>query len=168
MRTGLPISDHSRFTNRSRARTPDAIELLQADHRQLEVLFSAFDKAQTAPQKGEIARRICHAVKVHSTIEEEFFHPAFLDATGEADVHHEAEVEHAGVRNLIRQLEAGGHDDEYFDAGVAALAESVRLHVMDEEKSGGMFAAARRSGMDLKFLGRQMLARKSELDCAIQ
>jgi hypothetical protein len=31
-----------------------------------------------------------------TTIEEEIFFPTFLEATEETDIHHEAEVEHAG------------------------------------------------------------------------
>jgi hypothetical protein len=39
----------------------------------------------------------------------------------------------------------------------------IKHHVKEEEQPGGMFAEAKKSGMDLKALGERMLARKSEL-----
>jgi len=100
---------------------------------------------------------------VHATIEEEIFYPAFLEATGETDLHHEAEVEHQGAKNLIAAIEESGPEDEYLDARVTVLAELIRHHVNEEEQRDGMFAKAKASDMDLESLGEQLQARKEEL-----
>jgi hypothetical protein len=168
MRTGAPVHVRLRSAPLPRAIPRDAIELLQADHHQLQRWFGEYHEAQAGPKRAELVRRICHALKVHLTVEEEIFHPSFLDATGEAAVHHEAKVEHVAARNLIQRIERGGVDDECFDANVMMLAEAINHHAHGEERRGGMLAEARRSGMDLKFIGRQMLARKNELDRAFQ
>src|SRR3546814_3798648 len=53
-------------------------------------------------------------LKAHTIIEEEIFYPAFLEATDDKDIHHEAEVEHEGAKHLIGEIEAAGPDDDYF------------------------------------------------------
>jgi hypothetical protein len=93
-------------------------------------------------------------------IEEEIFYPAFLVATQELDLHHEAQVEHAGARRLIGEIEAMRPGDEYYDAKVKVLSEMIKHHVKEEEKPGGLFAEARKSELDLDDLGRRMAARK--------
>jgi hypothetical protein len=141
----------------------DAIALLKADHREVEGWFEQFEKAKSDDRKLELAQKICNALRAHTTIEEEIFYPAFLEATEEEDIHHEAEVEHDGAKNLIAQIEASGPDDEYYEAKVTVLSEMIKHHVKEEEKPGGMFAKARKSDMDLQTLGSQLKARKDEV-----
>jgi hypothetical protein len=140
----------------------DAISLLKADHREAERLFSAFESARSEERKQEIAAQVCAALKAHTTIEEEIFYPAFLEATEETDIHHEAEIEHQGATHLIQEIESAGADD-HFDARISVLEEMVKHHVNEEEKRGGMFSKAQNSDMDLVELGRQLRERKLEL-----
>ena len=142
----------------------DAIALLKADHRQVEQWFEQFEKARDDERKIKLATNICNALKVHTSIEEEIFYPAFLAATEDKDMHHEAEVEHDGAKNLIAQIEASSPDDDYYDAKMKVLSEMIKHHVKEEEQSGGMFAEARDSDMDLQGLGEQMAARKAGLE----
>ncbi len=152
-------------TTRARAAraSTDAIALLKADHRQVEEWFGQFEKARSDTKKKDLAQRICQALRIHTMIEEEIFYPAFLEATGEEDLHHEAEVEHASAKELIAQIEKGGPEDEYFDARVSVLSEMIKHHVKEEEQRGGMFAKAKAAGMDMEVLAEQMMARKTEL-----
>jgi hypothetical protein len=146
-----------------KAATNDAIALLKADHREVESWFEQFESARAESRQEELARKICQALKVHTEIEHEIFYPAFLEATGEEDIHHEAEVEHQGAEKLIKEIEASGPGDDYFRAKVTVLSEMIKHHVNEEEKRDGMFAKARQSDMDLAALGEQLAARKSEL-----
>jgi hypothetical protein len=146
-----------------KSRKTDAVALLKADHRQVEEWFSEFEDASTARQKQALAEKICAALQVHTTIEEEIFYPAFLAATGDKDLHHEAVVEHAGAKSLIAELQGMSASDDYFDAKVTVLSEMIKHHVKEEEQPGGMFAEAKKSDMDLRALGDQLLARKEEL-----
>jgi hemerythrin superfamily protein len=141
----------------------DAIALLKADHKQVAEWFDQFEKARSDEIKQTLAEQICAALTVHAAIEEEIFYPAFLDATGETDIHHEAEVEHQGAKDLIAKIEASSPDDEYFDAKVTVLAELIKHHVNEEEQRDGMFAKARQSEMDLEALGEQLQERKDEM-----
>ena len=147
----------------TRPKRDDAISLLKADHRQVEGWFSQFEKTRSADRKLELAQNICKALTVHTEIEEEIFYPAFLEATEDKDMHHEAAVEHDGAKKLIAQIEASSPSDDYYDAKVKVLSEMIKHHVKEEEQRDGMFAEARQSEMDLKALGEQMAARKAEL-----
>ncbi len=146
----------------SRGSRPDAIALLKADHRQVEDWFSKFEKANKS-RKQQLAANICEALTVHTMIEEEIFYPAFLEATDDKDMHHEAVVEHAGAKQLIAEIQGMSTEDDYFDAKVTVLSEMIKHHVKEEEQPGGMFAEARKSSLDLKALGAQLMARKKEL-----
>jgi hemerythrin superfamily protein len=152
----------SRKSPSSRRQRTDAIALLKADHRQVEEWFSQFEKA-TKSRKQQLARHICDALTVHTTIEEEIFYPSFLEATEDRDTHHEAVVEHAGAKKLIAEIQSMSAGDDYFDAKVTVLSEMIKHHVKEEEQPGGMFAEARKSKMDLVELGEELMARKKEL-----
>lgn len=152
-----------RARSRSNQAPQDAIALLKADHRQVESWFSQFESTRSDDKKKTLAQQVCQALTVHAQIEEEIFYPAFLEATEEEDIHHEAEVEHEGAKRLIAEIESSGPDDDYYDAKMKVLSEMIKHHVNEEEKRGGMFAKARESGMDLKALGEQLSARKTAL-----
>ncbi|RYD48416.1 MAG: hemerythrin domain-containing protein, partial [Sphingomonadales bacterium] len=82
----------------------------------------------------------------------------------EEDLLKEAYVEHDGAKVLIAEIEAGGPDDEYYDAKVKVLSEQIEHHVEEEEKRmEGMFSQARKAGLDMDALGEQLRARKEEL-----
>lgn len=141
----------------------DAIALLKADHRQVAAWFGEFEKARTAARKLDLATRICNALMVHTTIEEEVFYPAFIVATRDADLHHEAVIEHDAAKRLIADIQDSSPADDYYDARVKVLSEMIKHHVKEDEQPGGMFAEARKSRMDLRALGAEMAARKGEL-----
>ena len=161
-RTHVSSGARARRTRSSTSR--DAIALLKADHRQVEGWFGQFRKARNTDRRASLAAKICNALQVHMRIEEEVFYPAFLVATRDKDLHHEAEVEHAGARKLIAEIEALRPEDEYYAPKVKVLSEMIKHHVKEEEKPGGMFAEARKSDMELEDLARRMKARKSELE----
>jgi hypothetical protein len=148
---------------RNGAAREDAIALLRADHREVEGLFGEFEKARSDDRKRELSEQICLALRTHTTIEQEIFYPAFLEATDETDIHHEAEIEHAGAKHLIEEIESAGPDDDHFEARVTVLAEMIKHHVKEEEQRGGMFTKAQSSDMDLRALGQRLKERKLEL-----
>jgi hemerythrin superfamily protein len=161
-------SKSGRSTSKSNAKKADAVALLKADHRQVEEWFSQFEKARSTSKKQQLAANICSALTVHTAIEEEIFYPAFIEATGDKDMHHEAIVEHAGAKNLIAEIQGMSADDDYFDAKVTVLSEMIKHHVKEEEQPGGMFAEARKSTLDLQTLGEQLMARKEELEASAE
>jgi hemerythrin superfamily protein len=150
-------------SNRRTTKPKDAIALLKRDHREVEAWFEQFEKARDADRKRELASKICTALKVHTQIEEEVFYPAFIDATQEEDIHHEAIIEHDGAKKLIAEIERSSPSDEYFDARVTVLSEMIKHHVKEEEQRDGMFAKAKASDLDLTAVGQRLAERKEAL-----
>jgi hypothetical protein len=141
----------------------DAVALLKQDHRTVEDLFAQFEKASGDGRKEKIAKEICLELSVHAKIEEEIFYPA-CEGKVEEDLMKEAYVEHDGAKLLIGDIMAGGPDDEFYDAKVTVLQEQIEHHVEEEEKRmDGMFAQARKAGLDMDALGLELAARKAEL-----
>ena len=141
----------------------DAIELLKADHAEVEVWFEEFENTESAPKKRKLAAQICKALRVHTQIEEEIFYPACREAGISEDLMDEADVEHDGAKRLIEEIEAGGPGDDHWEARVTVLSEMIKHHVKEEEQRDGMFAKARKSNLELDELGAAMKARKTEL-----
>lgn len=145
---------------------PDAVALLKADHRKVEDLFAKFEAAKGDGRKQALAEEICMELTVHTKIEEDIFYPA-CEGKVEEDLLKEAYVEHDGAKVLIAEIEAGGPDDEFYEAKVKVLSEMIEHHVKEEEQRvEGMFAQARKAGLDMDALGEQMAAEKAQLIAA--
>ena len=141
----------------------DAIALLKQDHRTVEELFAAFEKASGEGRKQKLAEQICLELLVHTKIEEEIFYPA-CDGKVEQDLLKESYVEHDGAKLLVAEIMAGGPDDEFYDSKVKVLQEQVEHHVQEEEKRvDGLFSQARKAELDMDALGEQLASRKQQL-----
>ena len=143
----------------------DACTFLDNDHKAVKKMFKAYEELAQSKARGvadkklELAQEICQELKVHATIEEEIFYPALRTAIKETDLLAEAEVEHAGAKDLIAQIESATQADEMFDAKVKVLGEYIDHHVKEEEKPGeGYFYQARETDVDLVALRDAMLA----------
>jgi hemerythrin superfamily protein len=142
----------------------DAIALLTADHKEAKAMFDKYeglgDRAFAAKKK--LATDVCNALTVHATIEEEIFYPALRSQGKELeDMLDEAEVEHAGAKDLIAQIEAMDPEDDLYDAKVKVLGEQIDHHATEEEDE--MFPKARKTKLDMVALGEELQARKDEL-----
>jgi iron-sulfur cluster repair protein YtfE (RIC family) len=147
-------------------RAPDALALLKADHDKVKALFREFDTLKGNQdedrRKAELVDEICYELTLHSMLEEEIFYPALRAAQDDDELLDEADVEHAGARELIGQLEIMAPGDDHYDATVTVLGEEVEHHIGKEE--GELFEVARIAGLDLEDLGEQLAARKDELE----
>ena len=156
-------TEDSRKSTKSVA--PDAIDLLTQDHKEVKAMFNAFKKLKETDDangdKDDLVEQICMALTIHATIEEEIFYPAVRAGIEDQDLMDEADVEHAGVKELIAQLQAASPGDDHYDAKVTVLGELVDHHVKEEE--GEMFPKANKA-IDTKAVGAQLAERKVELD----
>ncbi|RYX93373.1 MAG: hemerythrin domain-containing protein [Comamonadaceae bacterium] len=146
----------------------DACDLLDADHRAVKKLFNQYEELMNSRSrnkeqgKRDLANQICMELTVHAQIEEEIFYPALRAVFKETDLLAEAEVEHAGAKDLIAQIEAAGSADEMFDAKVTVLGEYIDHHVKEERNE--IFPKARASRkLDLIAMRDALAARKEEL-----
>ncbi len=142
----------------------NAIELLKADHREVDQMFEQFQKATTSQQRKKLVKQIATALNAHTIIEEEIFYPACSKHGIEEDDLDEAQVEHDTIKMLLRELMDGSPADEYYDAKMTVLSEYVKHHVNEEEEpKKGIFARAKKTDMDLDELGQELKDRKDEL-----
>lgn len=139
----------------------DAIALLEADHKAVSAMFAEYEKSRSVPKKKALVAEICAALGVHMQIEEEVFYPAVKAAVKDKDLVPEATVEHAGVKDLIGQIEGIEPGGEDYDAKVKVLSEYVEHHVKEEHDE--MFPKARATSLDMGELGARMAARKEDL-----
>ena len=164
-RTQERKSSRSQASNRKRQSADtevNALELLEQDHRQVEEWFDQYDELPEGDRrKAELAEKLCLALKVHAQIEEEMFYPQAREATKDKDLLDEAVVEHATVKNLIREIEAMKVGEDLFDAKIRVLGEMVKQHVKEEEEE--LFPEVESAEMDLDALGKELGERKYEL-----
>jgi hemerythrin superfamily protein len=139
----------------------DAITLLKEDHRQVEEWFEEYEDLENEVEKGELAAKICQALKAHTQIEEEIFYPAARKATGDNDLLDVAVVEHAGAKHLIGEIEAMESGEDLYDAKIRVLSEQIKHHVKEEEEE--LFPEVEKSKMDTAAVGKQLADRKAEL-----
>jgi hemerythrin-like domain-containing protein len=145
--------------------TKDAISILTEDHKKVKKMFMEFEKLVKAEakdsEKGALVARVCEELTIHADMEEEVFYPAVRAAIDADDLMDEADVEHAGARQLIAQLEQMEPGDDHYDAKVTLLGENIDHHVKEEQDE--MFPKARKAKLDLEALGTQMLALKRRM-----
>lgn len=146
----------------------DAVALLKEDHKRVKGLFEEFKKFEEAPDgdydelKQELMDAVCGELKVHAQVEEEIFYPAMRKACPDEEaLMNEADVEHAGAKDLIAQIESGSASDPMTCARFTVLGEYIDHHVKEEESE--MFPKAIEAKLNLVALAKQIVTRKNEL-----
>ena len=146
----------------------DAITLLKEDHKKVKGLLSQLEKTteRGASRRTKLLGQIETEVKIHTTIEEEIFYPAYRDAVKKKDdkeLYQEALEEHHVVDLVLPELKDSDPAGEIFGAKAKVLKELIEHHAEEEEKE--MFPKARRAlGMEeLRELGTRMESRKRAL-----
>jgi|SRR5688500_3037613 len=142
----------------------DVLKLLKADHDRVKKLFEEFEelkeKKNSNKKKGEIVQQICAELTLHAQAEEAVLYPAAREAIDDEDLMDEADVEHAGAKDLIAQLEAMSPDDDHYDAKVTVLSEYITHHVEEEETE--MFPKIEKSDMNRQEVGEEVKQFKEE------
>lgn len=145
--------------------SPDAIDLLDADHLAVHALFESYRELvrsnASAPQRRALAESICMELTIHARLEEELFYPAVREALDDEELLDESEAQHGSQREFIAQILAAQGEDELYDARVAVLAEYVERHVRQEREM--VFNRVLASRIDLQSLARSLTIRKEEL-----
>ncbi len=151
----------ARRTTTARTKTPDAVALLRADHKEVSELFEQFEKSRSSAKKQQLVAQICTALTVHAQIEEEIFYPEVQAALKDKELVPEARVEHQSIKDLIAAVQGVAPDGEDYDAKVKVMSEWVKHHVKEEQNE--MFPKAKKAGLDLAELGERLQQRKDEL-----
>jgi hemerythrin-like domain-containing protein len=149
-------------------KNPDAISVLKADHKKVKALLTSLEKTteRSADRRVNLLQQIESEVKVHATVEEELFYPAFRDAVRKKDdkeLYQEALEEHHLVDLVMPELKECDPAGLVFAAKAKVLKEVIEHHADEEEKE--MFKKARQAMplAELRELGARMQERKKQL-----
>lgn len=147
----------------------DAITLLREDHELLRRL--AKDLAETTERAVETRRKLLKRLEAelaaHTTIEEELFYPAFLDATDDVDdrrmVAEGIEEHRACDAKVIPDLRRTDPSSVKHSGQLKVLKDYIFHHLAEEEEE--MFPKVREviGRKELQELGQRMMARKKAL-----
>jgi hemerythrin-like domain-containing protein len=146
----------------------NAISLLKEDHKRVSELLEKLSSttARGSKNRTTLLETIEDELKVHTTIEEEIFYPAYRDAARkqeDARLYLEALEEHHLVDLVLAEMRDTQPDSENFLARAKVLKDVVEHHV--EEEEGEMFPRARKllDNAELTELAERMEERKEEL-----
>ncbi len=141
--------------------TTDAIELLTAQHKEVDELLEKIEKGEG--NRRDLFMQVANNLAAHATIEEKIFYPAVM-AKDTNELLQESVEEHLAIKRLLADLIMMKLDKAQFDAKLSVLKEQVSHHAHKEEeaklfpKVQKMFSAEERAG-----LGGEMLAMFEDL-----
>ena len=145
----------------------DAIAKLKADHDKVEAIFAKLKHAGEAETRT-LGVQVCNLLKIHMTLEEEFFYPA-LRGKAKDDKLDEGLVEHDAGKFLLNDVLSPGTDQQTLGSKLQVLGEQmVHHHKEEEEYVEGIFAQARKAEIDLVAMLETMSAREAELKAELK
>ncbi|HET9606545.1 MAG TPA: hemerythrin domain-containing protein [Nitrospira sp.] len=138
----------------------DVFEMLKADHRHVQDLFTKFEDADKRA-RASIADETLTALEVHAALEEELVYPAVAEVIDDEELINEAKEEHHVAKVLIKELRKMDAEDEGFSTKFKVLGELVSHHI--EEEEGEMFPQAQEGGFEPESISDEVSKRKAKL-----
>ncbi|MGS2615550.1 hemerythrin domain-containing protein [Micromonospora sp. LZ34] len=113
----------------------DVVDVLTADHREVETLFVELESRQGTPEhRRQLADVVIAELVRHAVAEEMYVYPAARKALPDGDQIAEHEIaEHSDAERTMKELESVDPSDPRFDELLAHLTGTIRHHVQDEE-----------------------------------
>lgn len=142
---------------------PDAIALLEADHRRFEDLLK---RGEASTERAKKTRRelldvLTRELAAHELIEEKLLYPTLQKHPQAKDIVLEGYQEHHVADIIVKELHDVATDDARWGAKFKVLKENIEHHIKEEE--GSMFRTARGllSREELHEMGMRMQKLKS-------
>ena len=142
------------------ATRPDAIQLLTADHTDVEQLFVQIESLPEGEPRSNLVGDVIRELSVHAAIEEQVLYPAMRKALPDGEtLVQEAIDEHQEVKETLAAIERADTAAER-DPLVQGLIADVRHHVEEEETE--LFPKLRASvgTQELQDMGGKLAAAK--------
>ena len=141
----------------------NAIDLLEAQHREVEDLFSKLERTKDAAKREAIFVELADNLAIHTTIEERHFYPAVREK-GAEDGAFETIEDHLTIKRALNALLDLDVEDEAFTEKLDILQAEVEHHVEQEE--GDLFPRVMRlfDENELEDIGDAMSGEQSELE----
>ena len=136
---------------------PDAIQLLNQDHRKVEALFAEFERTQS----WQVCQQICQELDIHTQLEEEIVYPSLERV--DAKLEKEAQKEHDEAKQLIAQIRRSGANSSELTTTMTKLEKAIEHHVQEEETEAWPTMRDALGQSKLDELGTRLELRKREL-----
>lgn len=140
----------------------DALDLIAAEHRVVEDLFSRFENAVDAQEKTEIVHEAIFELVVHGEVEEIVFYLRLRESLPDGnDLADKAIQEHMDMKETLNALDSMTADDDSFEELMCGLMAEVRHHIKEEEEE--LFPRVREAmtGGGLREMGERMMRARS-------
>lgn len=111
----------------------DVVELIMADHREVERLF---EQLRSTPRtRPLLAPVMCALLTAHSRAEEAEVYPVARNEADIADLVAHSQEEHAEAERVMAELMGADPGSAGFDKTLKKLVDSVTHHIQEEESS---------------------------------
>ena len=120
------------MSNQTSNNATDAVEMLTAQHREMEAMLKQVKESDDAQRKSLFAA-VADKLTMHIKSEEEIFYPAVHRARTEDDLLESLE-EHLSLKRLLADLLDMDPTDKAFEAKFKVLKEQTEHHHKEEEE----------------------------------
>ncbi len=120
----------------------DIFELIKADHRKVEEIFSQMENTKSSKTLDQCFNQLYKELNVHAQAEELTFYPTIRNHEGTEKLLEEAEEEHTEVKVMLEQMKSMDSSSAEFKEKLSQLKDAVEHHVQEEEND--VFSQVRR------------------------
>jgi hypothetical protein len=142
------------------AKSPNALELLRRDHREVLRMLRQFERTDDTREQKQLSRDIVDELDRHAALEEEVFYPYVRDTSDRLELIEEAFIEHDAAKDLMGEVRDEQPGSPRFQALMKVLGEYVALHVREEEER--IFPLVEKMGIDLQALGEELAEHRED------
>jgi len=148
----------------AKGKNQDILELIAADHREVERIFAQLESATNLEKLYQSFNELYKELNLHARAEELVFYPGLREYEDTNEMIEEAESEHEEAAALLEEIKSLSPDLPEFKTKVAELKRAVLHHVQEEEAE--VFETARDclDDQQLKQLGQEFQQAKTKLE----
>lgn len=142
----------------------DILDIIKADHRQVETLFSEIESTENPQKLYECFNQLYQALNVHVEVEEQTFYPAIRNCQDVDKLVDEAHKEHNQAKQILEDVSSFSPTSTEFKAKIRDLKQAVQHHVEEEENE--IFPQVRKcmNEQEREKLGNEFEAAKSKVE----
>ncbi|MGC5305558.1 hemerythrin domain-containing protein [Micromonospora zamorensis] len=123
------------MTNPQIADDQDVVDILVADHREVETIFVELETRQGTPEhRRQLVDVVIAELVRHTVAEETYVYPTVRKALPDGDEIADHDItEHADAEQAMKDIESVDPADPRFEELLTHLTSTIRHHVQDEE-----------------------------------
>ena len=149
------------------AKAKNILSLIEVEHRQVEQLFAAAEKADNK-KMYKCFNQIYEALSLHTRAEELIFYPALREYEATKGYIALSEKEHEEAKVLLEEIKELKPTDSEFRTKISELKKAVQHHVEEEESE--IFTTIRKcmNEQQLAELGQEFQESKVKLEADVK